>query len=83
MIVSAIGSGTIDVNNGLALDTDTAILITYFDADLGTGSAVIGYVSDLGSGHLLDSSDTINIISSVEMTAVDYANFGSNSLMFG
>ncbi|QDG74557.1 hypothetical protein [Labrenzia sp. PHM005] len=78
----AIGTGTVNVNNGAALSADTSVLVSYFDADLETGSAVIGYVDDLGVNNLLDSTDAVNIIGSIEMSAGDYANFAANSLMF-
>ncbi len=76
----AIGAGTVDVNDGGALAADTAVLVTYFDSD--AGAAIIGYVDDLGGNNLLDATDTVNTIASVGMTAVDYANFAANSLMF-
>ncbi|MEP1934343.1 MAG: hypothetical protein ABJJ37_23990 [Roseibium sp.] len=78
----AIGTGTVNVNNGVALDADTGILVIFYDNDLGSGSAVIGYVDDLGANNLLDSSDTINIIGNLEMSSGDYANFATNSTMF-
>ncbi|WP_428528686.1 hypothetical protein [Roseibium sp.] len=76
----AIGTGTVNVNNGGALTADTAVLITYFDA--AENSAIVGYIDDLGINNLLDAADTVNIIASVGMTAADYANFAEHSLMF-
>lgn len=74
---TAMGTSSLDVANGAVV---TAI---FFDAT--NGQAVVGIVNteiDHSTNDVLTSADTFFEIARIGMTAADYANFGTNQILF-
>ncbi|WP_022654557.1 beta strand repeat-containing protein, partial [Aquaspirillum serpens] len=74
---TAMGTSSLNVADGAVV---TAI---FFDAT--NGQAVVGIVNtetDNAAGDVLTSADTFVEIARIGMTAADYANFGTNQILF-
>ena len=72
---SVIGAGTITASNAGA---SSDVLATFYDA--ANSQAVIGYIVN-GNG-VITSADQFNVLSTISLSAADYANFGVNQVNF-
>jgi len=80
----AIGAGAIYVNGNA-----NYVLATAYDST--TGTAVVFEINDThywngGSNYdpsyVLDATDSVTLVAQIQMSAADYANFGTNGLSF-
>ena len=74
---SVIGAGSI-VSAAAAASAD--IMATFYDA--ANQQAVFGYIAEAAGGAAITSADQFNVLSTIAMTAADYANFGANQINF-
>jgi len=71
---SVIGAGTITSQTATA--QAAYILSTFYDA--ANSQAVVGYI--ISANTVISAADQFNVLSTVTMTAADYANFGANQI---